>query len=703
MRRSVLSAIFAAGLSLVACSEQPTEAGPGAIAPPLAVTTSTCSEPVTPSDITGRIDQLFPSGPLRTSAQSRFKSIPDKITKTTGTSARDKAFLLIDFILQNYYAGNLIDGTSLDKVLQLITALQCYVGLAPLSLPSTTAGSDIVVGVAFPNVETRLCTPSGDGALLVPSTAVTTTIGPVAIAIYDLADEPPPLRTSLDQYPRFYHFSGAAAAGQVEFATPVSAAVGLRGGAFEGDLDDLRLAHNVGPNFGDVEVLPTAAAPSCGPVGSIRGGGTGSFAWAKKLFLPNDLHAAAAAAVEEIVKVGGTTRKFSEFGIVDITSNPGSFAPIGPTESTEEGGPVTRTVLVTSDNGTPIKDVPVTFTTEEGNGSVLTPQPVLTDEEGNASASWALPEGSGDFTLNVSVPGKDNDPLETSDPPTGDVASTPDVAFDPQSLTFTATVISTGFIAGRVLHAFTGAAINGAEVTIPEGSGVRRTFTTSDGRFTMSGVVAGTHNVTVNATGFTSATRLGVIVTAGATTQLGDISLAPVAAATDIRVVLDWGERPSDLDSHFSGPRADGGRFHVYYAAPTFSDAASAASLDRDDTNGFGPETVTLTRQSDGEYQYYVHNFSGEQAITASGATARVFRGTELLATFTVPTTGDGRYWHVFNLNGTTITSVNLIRTTEPTVSANLFALQSTNPEIDDLPMIARDVSNTPKPDSPQQ
>ncbi|MEP7228222.1 MAG: hypothetical protein ABI785_12720, partial [Gemmatimonadales bacterium] len=284
------------------------------------------------------------------------------------------------------------------------------------------------------------------------------------ITISDLPDTPPPLRTSLDQYPRFYLFHGTTATGDaVVFNEDVIAATCLRDGFFFGNTNNLRLAHNVGPTFGDVEVLPRSTVLPTGvtcpppPILSTGSGVQGSFAWAKRLFLPAELHATSTALVE--VPVGGTTKKFSEFGIVDIFSNPGSFAPVGPTESTEEGGTVTRTVLVTSDNGTPIKGVPVTFTAEEGSGNVLTPQPVLTDEDGNASASWALPEGSGAFTLDVSVPDADNQPLETSDPPTGNVASTPDVAFDPQSLTFTAFVgnfFSDGFEAETPAWSFPG-------------------------------------------------------------------------------------------------------------------------------------------------------------------------------------------------------------------------------------------------------
>ena len=450
MRRSVLSAVLAAGLSLVACSDQPTEVAPPELvpAPPGSAAVVGCPTNTTLAQLVDLVNQLVQPGPVRTAINKLVNKLPTKLEDRIKAAARNQIFLIQDAILKAFYAGLFIGGTSpqtFDKVLNLIRTLYCYVGLTPPTFPTPTAGSDIVVRVLFPNVAFDFSTPAGEAGLKGGAGAVTTAMGPVLITISDLPDTPPPLRTSLDQYPRFYLFHGTTATGAaVQFNEDVIAATCLRDGFFFGNTNNLRLAHNVGPTFGDVEVLPRSTViptgVTCPPpvIGSTGGGAEGRFAWARKLLLPTELHATSIALVE--VPVGGTTKKFSEFGIVDIFSNPGSLAPVGPTETTEVGGTVTRTVLVTSDNGTPIKGVPVTFTAGEGSGTVPTPQPVLTDEDGNASASWALPEGAGTFTLNVSVPDVDNQPLDTSDPPTGNVASTPDVAFNPQSLTFTAFV-----------------------------------------------------------------------------------------------------------------------------------------------------------------------------------------------------------------------------------------------------------------------
>jgi hypothetical protein len=166
--------------------------------------------------------------------------------------------------------------------------------------------------------------------------------------------------------------------------------------------------------------------------------GAGSFRWLEQLLLPAELHAATQGTVTTLV--GGTMRKFSEFGIVDIFSNPGAFTPTGPSSTTEVGGStVIRTVHVTSQNQSPINTVPVTFATTEGSGTLVggSPKTVLTNASGDASVSWVLPL-AGVPTLNAEIYQKDNPPGDTDDPPSGNIASIPDVAFNTDLVTFTA-------------------------------------------------------------------------------------------------------------------------------------------------------------------------------------------------------------------------------------------------------------------------
>jgi len=70
-----------------------------------------------------------------------------------------------------------------------------------------------------------------------------------------------------------------------------------------------------------------------------------------------------------------------------------------------------------------------------------------------------------------------------------------------------------------------------------------------------------------------------------------------------------------------------------------------------DARNGFGPEEIDFTPVFSGRYSYAVQNFSNEVPITQSGARVQVFDANNgaLVATFTVPRSGQGQWWQVFN------------------------------------------------------
>jgi len=80
--------------------------------------------------------------------------------------------------------------------------------------------------------------------------------------------------------------------------------------------------------------------------------------------------------------------------------------------------------------------------------------------------------------------------------------------------------------------------------------------------------------------------------------------------ANSARFVLSWDERPRDEDLHLVVPG-----FHVSYR--NMRNVENQAKLDRDDRDGYGPETITLDRIEDGKtYTVYVHNYSGEQGFS---------------------------------------------------------------------------------------
>lgn len=133
-----------------------------------------------------------------------------------------------------------------------------------------------------------------------------------------------------------------------------------------------------------------------------------------------------------------------------------------------------------------------------------------------------------------------------------------------------------------------------------------------------------------------------------------------------IRIVLTWGETPSDLDSHLVGPGINGGeRFHTafyqrtYYADGTYDSNSSkyVADLDYDDTTSYGPEVTTIHMLRPGEYYFFVHDYSNGSSETStemahSAATVKVYKGSSgtPISTFNVEPSSSGTYWNVFKL-----------------------------------------------------
>jgi hypothetical protein len=123
-------------------------------------------------------------------------------------------------------------------------------------------------------------------------------------------------------------------------------------------------------------------------------------------------------------------------------------------------------------------------------------------------------------------------------------------------------------------------------------------------------------------------------------------ALSPTMRSLDgMRIVLNWGATPADLDGHLAY-----GRNHVWFGRQQGDDA----ELDVDHINGFGPETITVTRKHAGErYVYAVQNYSDKadpmsQRLSWSSAKVFVYVGQTLIRAYYVPKDQTGNVWTVF-------------------------------------------------------
>lgn len=235
-----------------------------------------------------------------------------------------------------------------------------------------------------------------------------------------------------------------------------------------------------------------------------------------------------------------------------------------------------------------------------------------------------------------------------------------------------------GSITGQVVDATDGSPIQGATVTADSG---QSDTTDASGHYTLTNVPAGGHNVTAMAGGYVSSTQ-GTTVPSGGTAVL-NFALSNSTGGGAIRAVLTWGNSPSDLDLHVSGPVAGGGggRFHVYYSNKRANDSTGDAycELDIDDTDGNGPETQTITisdAEGDyvaGSYHVWVHNWSDNYLdnvnYSNSGATLNLFDRTSQVGSFsqTAASGDDGKFiWKVVEFNvddAGNVSAVNALQT----------------------------------------
>jgi hypothetical protein len=119
----------------------------------------------------------------------------------------------------------------------------------------------------------------------------------------------------------------------------------------------------------------------------------------------------------------------------------------------------------------------------------------------------------------------------------------------------------------------------------------------------------------------------------------------PMKKLDGMRIVLNWGRDPLDLDGHLAFPGN-----HVFFNKKLGRDA----QLDIDHTDGFGPETVTVERKHAGErYMYAVQDYSDLRApesdrLSHSGAKVFVYIGQTLIRAYYVPVNKPGNVWTVF-------------------------------------------------------
>lgn len=226
-----------------------------------------------------------------------------------------------------------------------------------------------------------------------------------------------------------------------------------------------------------------------------------------------------------------------------------------------------------------------------------------------------------------------------------------------------------GGIYGCINDAVTGRAVSGVKIEILKGWStsmdsagevVATNYTDSYGEYSNRkwtqygvdfGLTAGNYTIVISKEGYIP-TTFNITVEGGMDLEFNS-TITEIGSENVYRIVLTWGQSPSDLDSHLNAIY-NGSREHVYYSYKV----GYASDLDVDDTTSYGPETVTIPDITvyDGNIMYSVHDYtnrssSGSMAISLSGAIVKVYKGGNLLETFYAPAAEGGTVWNVFYID----------------------------------------------------
>lgn len=357
-------------------------------------------------------------------------------------------------------------------------------------------------------------------------------------------------------------------------------------------------------------------------------------------------------------------------GKVEITTTAGKRLLLSVLPIRLSGGSIAEIRVALSEPAT--VNTPVLLTSST-SGCFSVPSPIVISRNStSASATFAVPSLSSACTTVITATSEGCEPTRLS------VDVDPNLGEDKAVLS------------GQVTDATNGAGIAGATVTVAGAS----TVTDGAGYYRIENIDAAALTANFNATPrsgvlplnvqFTDLSTIGhhtVSVTAigyyryesivrfnPSETKNLDFSLSPEMSAGEMRLVLNWGNQPLDLDLHVLTPAIEGSQYEVYWNTVGSKSYAPYVYLDHDDQDGFGPETITIAKSFSGLYRIFVENYSTSPALTGSNGVVQIYGASGLLQTIPVPSRGEGTYWYIGDLDGSTgaITVKNVVQHYSP-------------------------------------
>lgn len=174
-----------------------------------------------------------------------------------------------------------------------------------------------------------------------------------------------------------------------------------------------------------------------------------------------------------------------------------------------------------------------------------------------------------------------------------------------------------------------------------------------DGSYVFGGK-QGTYTIEVSAKGYITE-YIDVEIIKDQVKTGNNVVLSPEVGDGEIRIVLTWGNSPTDLDSYAVGRSSSGKNFNINF---TNTNVKGIGNLDVDDTTSYGPETITIT-DIGASFVYSVVDFRAQGTMGSSNATVKIYLPGEASAkVFQIPS-GEGLLWNVFKYENGQVTKIN--------------------------------------------
>ena len=223
-----------------------------------------------------------------------------------------------------------------------------------------------------------------------------------------------------------------------------------------------------------------------------------------------------------------------------------------------------------------------------------------------------------------------------------------------------------GVATGTIKKSTDGTALADAHLTVragvdmKTGAVVAETDTDEKGNYTLN-LSEGKYTVCVSKTGYKDQ-YFNIVVNKGMTMPGQDYAMTSDSSTSEgIKLVVEWGDEPADVDLHIQGQTPLGTYISVFgygqRSLTAYENGKVVAKLEENVTTSNGQETITIMPEYiDGTYAVHVHdqtnrNSSTSSVLSNSGAVLKIYLPGETTPNiYNIPADTPGTCWYPCNI-----------------------------------------------------